>query len=59
MQEALKRIKKDLKHHVNQIEENILKIKGLKERIKTLEDCNEKEAQLVEEYKSIIKQIEG
>jgi hypothetical protein len=56
---ALQRIKDDYKYHKKQIEENELKIQSHKESIKTLQDCNVKEQQLVEEYEAIIKQIEG
>lgn len=59
MSGALQRIKKDLAYHIRQIDENKHKIESYRESIKTLENCNEKEAQLVEEYQMIIKQIEG
>ncbi|WP_394139616.1 hypothetical protein [Cytobacillus oceanisediminis] len=59
MSEALQRIKKDCQHHEKQIRENLIKIESYKESIKTLEECNIKELQLIKEYQEIIKQIEG
>lgn len=59
MQEALKRIVKERNYHQKQVEENNLKIESCRERIKSLEDCNVKEQQLVEEYNRIIEILEG
>ncbi|MEK3819643.1 hypothetical protein MKY20_11310 [Cytobacillus sp. FSL W8-0315] len=59
MKSALQRIKEDMNHHIDQISKNNHKIDSYMESIRTLEDCNAKEQQLVEEYEEIIKRIEG
>lgn len=56
--QALKRIIKDRDYHLKQIEENLLKIQSKYEGIQSLEECNEKERRLVEEYNVIIEKIQ-
>lgn len=58
MSGALQRIIKDRDYHIRQIEENNIKIQRSKESIQSLEECNVKEQQLVEEYNRIIEILE-
>jgi hypothetical protein len=58
MNDALVRIIKDRDYHLKQLEENIDKIQRAKEKIESLEKCNEVEQQLIEQYNQIIEIIE-